>query len=553
MDIVINNGRSHPAPILEEDHSVFRAFPKIEIPSIVEPGPRALEVRIERLGNLPKTSWSNSKQLFVQFKPNPAAPNQKPYGTKRSTSVKAVGENWDETMLICIGDEKNPGELGFEVMEWRRFHEPAILGEVTMHSMDMAALMLQNINYELSVCLPLHHNGERVAGDLGTACLLHISFRIIVDATKKLLKYHPEVNINLQLEVEHLIETLSVKKAQLPVWRMIFLGMLSGFWMTVAGCFAFAVAGKIPFEEYLISLDLPCAPGSISVETTRSFPVLPRMVIGLLAPVAMHFIVIFGGEFYSGNCMWALEPLTAKEPANLTSGRFGRFMTVGLVKRRVNLRSFLYVLLGSLAMNILGCAVFAFLFGWATELFAEEPHLSFVRALAESKARTRPLATFLRAIPGNALICLSVHLGISARDMLGKLAALHFPLTVYTVAGYEHAIGSLVPLFLGAMYGAEVDLWRATWVNLLPALAGNFVGGAAAGMAELLLFSWDKGLGNTNQLHNHAQDERQARWQSLAAQASRSLSAGLDGLKMGSPGMRRSFRRMSESLYNFLE
>jgi hypothetical protein len=27
-------------------------------------------------------------------------------------------------------------------------------------------------------------------------------------------------------------------------------------------------------------------------------------IVGLLSPVAMHFIVIFGGEFYSANCMY---------------------------------------------------------------------------------------------------------------------------------------------------------------------------------------------------------------------------------------------------------
>ena len=165
-------------------------------------------------------------------------------------------------------------------------------------------------------------------------------------------------------------------------------------------------------------------------------------------------------------------------------------MTVGLLKRRVNLRSVLYVLLGSLAMNIVGCLLFSFLLARATDLFADEQHLSFVRALAESKARAQPAVTFMRAVPGNALICISIHFGISARDMLGKLAALHFPLTVYTVAGFEHGVGSLVPLFVGAMYGADADLWRAAWANLAPALVGNLVGRAAVGAAELLLFSW---------------------------------------------------------------
>ena len=47
---------------------------------------------------------------------------------------------------------------------------------------------------------------------------------------------------------------------------------------------------------------MACA-GGIDPDIVRAFPILPRLIIGLLAPVAMHFIVFFGGEFYSGNCM----------------------------------------------------------------------------------------------------------------------------------------------------------------------------------------------------------------------------------------------------------
>jgi hypothetical protein len=222
-------------------------------------------------------------------------------------------------------------------------------------------------------------------------------------------------------------------------------------------------------------------------------------------------------------------------------------MTVGLAKRRVNGRSFLYVLLGSLVANLLGCIAATYLFGRATELFLSEPHLSFVRGLAEGKARADPGVTFLRAIPANIMICFAIHLGISARDMLGKLAALHFPLTVYTVAGFEHAVGTFVALPLGAMYGAEADLLRAAWANILPAIAGNFVGGAAVGLSELLLFSWDQGQGNTNQLHNHAHDAAEARARALALQAKLSLLSARRRISAFSHGSSSPFRSPAAS------
>jgi hypothetical protein len=60
------------------------------------------------------------------------------------------------------------------------------------------------------------------------------------------------------------------------------------------------------------------------------------------------------------------------------------------------------------------------------------------------------------------------------------------------------------------------------------------------------------GAGQRNQLHKHTQVMEQAKLRSVARQASRSLSSGLDGLKAASAVIRRSFGRMSESLYSFL-
>ncbi len=89
-------------------------------------------------------------------------------------------------------------------------------------------------------------DGQQVFGIGKTdPCFLWMKLVVVADSTKSLLKYHPEVEINLQLDVEHLLETLAVKKSQLPVWRMAFLGILSGVWMAISGCFAFSVAGEL--------------------------------------------------------------------------------------------------------------------------------------------------------------------------------------------------------------------------------------------------------------------------------------------------------------------
>jgi len=278
--------------------------------------------------------------------------------------------------------------------------------------------------------------------------------------------------INLQLDVEHQIEILAVKKTQLPPWKVMFLGTLSGFWMSLSGCFAYSVAG------------------GIEANIVKAVPVLPKLMLALLAPVAMHFIVIFGGEFYSGNCM---------------------FMFAGYLRNRLTFRTLLFNWASCFWWNTVGCVLGVWLFGFCTDLFSDEPQLSFIVNLTVAKSTMNPWLVFLRAIPANFMICLSIQMGISARDMLGKLIVLHMPLTVYTVAGFEHAIGNLVIFPLGMMYGADASIISFLGRNLIPAAIGNAIGGCMIAYIETLLFSWDQGLGNTNQSHNHTDARKRAK------------------------------------------
>lgn len=168
-----------------------------------------------------------------------------------------------------------------------------------------------------------------------------------------------------------------MKKAALPAWKIGFLGTLSGFWMALSGCFAFAAAGGI--EDSIV----------------RHFPIVQRMMLALLAPVAMHFIVVFGGEFYSGNCM---------------------YMFVGVLKNRITIVTLLYNWASCFFWNLVGCLVGVFMFGYATDLFSSEPQLTYIIRVTEAKVNMDPWIVFLRAIPANFMICLAIQMGISVSE-----------------------------------------------------------------------------------------------------------------------------------------
>ena len=87
---------------------------------------------------------------------------------------------------------------------------------------------------------------------------------------------------------------------------------------------------------------------------------LPQ-IVGLLSPVAMHFIVIFGGEFFSANCMSCSHdslPYPEFLAVQHEAAVMCRFLTVGLLKRRITVADFADVLLSRLPCTpYAGCAL----------------------------------------------------------------------------------------------------------------------------------------------------------------------------------------------------
>mmetsp|Transcript_26287 Transcript_26287/g.51224 ORF Transcript_26287/g.51224 Transcript_26287/m.51224 type:complete len:424 (+) Transcript_26287:111-1382(+) len=282
-----------------------------------------------------------------------------------------------------------------------------------------------------------------------------------VDIPKNMMHFELPSHVNEKPDVQHQMEKLCEKKASLSFARLCFLGLLSGVWMALsASCAMTAAAG-------------------ISQDVVKEWPIISKFVLSLFAPVAMHFIVVFGGEFFSGNCM---------------------YFCVGLLKKRVTIEQAVNNLFWVFIWNALGCVCATYMCLYLTQIFAGEQERKFVIAAAQAKANMPWMTSLIRAIPANILICTSIQMGIAAREMAGKIAVLHFPLTMYTVSGFEHCITNLVVVPLGIMYGADIHVTDWLWNNLLPATIGNFIGGGIiVGGFVSIIYSWDEqGHGNHN-------------------------------------------------------
>jgi len=95
-----------------------------------------------------------------------------------------------------------------------------------------------------------------------------------------------------------------------------------------------------------------------------------------------------------------------------------------------------------------------------------------------------------RAIGCNWLVCLAVWMALSARQTVGKIFAIFFPIMAFVAIGFEHCIANMyfIPtgIFLhnwaGVAAPSGVDPSSLGWGsflyrNLLPVTIGNIIGG----------------------------------------------------------------------------
>jgi formate/nitrite transporter len=114
----------------------------------------------------------------------------------------------------------------------------------------------------------------------------------------------------------------------------------------------------------------------------------------------------------------------------------------------------------------------------AVDIAIKKVNLGFIEAL-------------VRGIGCNWLVCLAVWMALAARQTIGKIFAIFFPIMGFVAIGFEHCVANMyfIPtgIFLNQWASiappAAFDPGSLTWVsflwkNLLPVTIGNIIGGA---------------------------------------------------------------------------
>ena len=241
------------------------------------------------------------------------------------------------------------------------------------------------------------------------------------------------MGVNSPAEITEIWINNGIKKANLSVGKMLVLGMLAGAYIGFgANVFVLATAaGGDPFQS-----------------------MVAKLIGAALFPVGLMMVILCGAELFTGNNLLTLALMDRK----ITAGKM--------------VKNWVIVYIG----NLIGSVLLAFVLA-KSGLFADAAG-ERAMAIAASKTSIPFMPAVLRGIGCNILVVLACWLQAGAKDMIGKIFAIWFPIMMFVFAGFEHSVANMTYIPLGIFLGADVS-WGAFFLaNLVPVTIGNLIGGA---------------------------------------------------------------------------
>ncbi len=248
---------------------------------------------------------------------------------------------------------------------------------------------------------------------------------------------------------ETVASTVGVGKVTSPWLTVFLLGILAGAYIGFGG---------------LLSV-------SINFDMAKSLGLgFTRLMSGAVFSLGLMLVVIAGAELFTGNNL-------------MISSVLSREITFGRMLERWSL-----VYVANFAGALIVVLLFVFSGTWKIGAGA-------LGAAAVGNAYGRVSFTFVealvRGIGCNWIVCLAVWMAMAARQTIGKIFAIFFPIMAFVAIGFEHSVanmffipaGLLLRDWMGVAPPQGVAPGLLTWGsfflrNLIPVTIGNIIGGA---------------------------------------------------------------------------
>ncbi|WP_311376053.1 formate/nitrite transporter family protein [Anaerococcus lactolyticus] len=211
---------------------------------------------------------------------------------------------------------------------------------------------------------------------------------------------------------------------------------------------------------------------ALSLLGDRSTFPIGKLVQGLVFTPGLIFVIMAGGELFTGNTLMTIPLLDKK------------------ISLGVMLRSWILVYFG----NFIGALFVAFLLSRSGQWFFADG-LVGVRTIliAKGKIDFSFGQALVLGLLGNFLVCLGVWMSLGAKSYGSKVISAFFPISVFVLSGFEHSIANMYYLPAGILAKKFPDLASKTGLgletlkslnisnmvfkNLFPVTLGNIIGG----------------------------------------------------------------------------
>jgi formate transporter len=257
----------------------------------------------------------------------------------------------------------------------------------------------------------------------------------------------------LPAEMAAKAQSQGIKKANLDFLSTFALAVLAGAFIAL-GCIFFTVA-----------------------QTTGGTAIpwgVNRVIGGIAFSLGLILVIVGGAELFTGNNLIIMAWASRK----LSTWRV--------------LRNWGIVYLGNLC-GAVATALFVF-WGQHYEMASGGVGITALN-ISVGKVNLDFVQAIILGILCNAMVCMAVWLTYSARTVLGRVAAIIFPIAGFVAAGFEHCVANMyfIPYSILVKAGAADAFWQTTGAsaatysqltwgnffihNLIPVTIGNMLGG----------------------------------------------------------------------------
>lgn len=187
-------------------------------------------------------------------------------------------------------------------------------------------------------------------------------------------------------------------KAAMPLVKCILLGIMAGAFIAFGGATSSAAIHDISNQG------------------------LAKALAGCIFPVGLMMIVFVGGELFTGDCLMV---------ADVMDGRISIFKVI---------RTLAVVWLS----NLIGAVFIAVLVYFSGLLDYTNGALgAFTIKIAYGKCTLSPFRAVCSGILCNILVCIAVLMAGAAKDIVGKVWAIFFPICAFVIGGWEHCVANM--------------------------------------------------------------------------------------------------------------